>query len=87
MRSLMSLGLSSEQSIELLTHKAIARAQSDTGVLDGLFDASDRPEGGGVIRWLNDLEEDDRYVIMSYCFIQVGPIAHSYEDTRGGAVV
>ena len=61
MGSLMSLGLSSEQAVELLTHMSIAKAQSESGALDGLFDASDRAEGGGVIGWLNDLETDDRY--------------------------
>ncbi len=61
MLSLMSLGLSSEQAIELLTSVKIAKAQSVSGALDGLFDASDRAEGGGVIGWLNDLEKDERY--------------------------
>ncbi|KAI0715904.1 glycosyltransferase family 24 protein [Cerioporus squamosus] len=61
MLSLMSLGLSSEQAIELLTHMTIAKAQSESGALDGLFDASDRAEGGGVIGWLNDFENDERY--------------------------
>ena len=50
MGSLMSLGLSSEQAVELLTHMSIAKAQSESGALDGLFDASDRAEGGGVER-------------------------------------
>ncbi|KIM70432.1 hypothetical protein SCLCIDRAFT_1206560 [Scleroderma citrinum Foug A] len=29
-----------------------------TEFLEGLVDASDRREGGGVILWLNDLEKD-----------------------------
>ncbi|TBU43432.1 glycosyltransferase family 24 protein [Dichomitus squalens] len=58
---LMSLGLSSEESIELLTHAKIAKAQTEGGALDGLFDASDRAEGGGVIGWFNDFEKDERY--------------------------
>ncbi|CDO68442.1 Glycosyltransferase Family 24 protein [Trametes cinnabarina] len=61
MLSLLSLGLSPEQAIELLTHRTIAEAQSSGGILDGIFDASDRPEGGDVIGWLNDLENDPRY--------------------------
>ncbi|KAI0641470.1 glycosyltransferase family 24 protein [Trametes meyenii] len=61
MLSLMSLGLSSTQAVDLLTHRAIAQAQSNGGGLDGLFDASDRSEGGDVIRWLNDFEKDERY--------------------------
>ena len=62
MRSLASLGLSPSQSIDLLTHKIIYSAQQDTaGQLDGIFDASDRPEGGNVIVWWNDLTKDSRY--------------------------
>ena len=61
MLSLMSLGLSSEQAIELLTHPTIGKAQSQAGALDGLFDASDRAEDGEVIGWMNDFETDDRY--------------------------
>lgn len=30
-------------------------------LLDGLVDSSDRSEGGGVILWRNDIEEDTRY--------------------------
>lgn len=62
MLSLMSLGLNSTQAVDLLTHRTIAQAQASGGVLDGLFDASDRAEGGEVIGWLNDIENDERYV-------------------------
>ncbi|KAI0353822.1 glycosyltransferase family 24 protein [Trametes cingulata] len=61
MRALTGLGLSPAQAIELLTHRTIAQAQAGGGVLDGLFDASDRAEGGGVVGWLNDFETDERY--------------------------
>ncbi|CAL1698787.1 unnamed protein product [Somion occarium] len=61
MSSLGSLGLSPNQSITLLTHNAVSLAQADSGVLDGIFDASDRPEGGDVIVWWNDFEQDSRY--------------------------
>ncbi|KAI0948225.1 hypothetical protein AcW1_009797 [Taiwanofungus camphoratus] len=61
MRSLMSLGLSPEQAVELLTYPSIGAAQSQSDVLDGLVDASDRQEEGDVIVWWNDLEKDDRY--------------------------
>lgn len=30
-------------------------------MLDGIFDVSDREEGGDVIFWFNDLEKDGRY--------------------------
>lgn len=61
MRSVLDLGLTSEQAIDLLTHPTISKAQADSGVLDGIFDASDRPEDGGVLVWLNDFEKDKRY--------------------------
>ncbi|THG96572.1 hypothetical protein EW026_g5286 [Hermanssonia centrifuga] len=61
MQSLMSLRLTSEQAIELLTHRAVGVAQADSGVLDGIFDASDRLEGEGAIVWWNDFENDSRY--------------------------
>ncbi|OBZ72146.1 UDP-glucose:glycoprotein glucosyltransferase, partial [Grifola frondosa] len=57
---LTSLGLSPGQAMELLTHPAISSTQSESGVLDGRFDASDRPEEGDVIVWLNDFEKDER---------------------------
>ena len=61
MRQLASLSLNATQSLALLTHRAIGAAQADTGVLDALFDASDRREGGAAILWCNDIENDDRY--------------------------
>ena len=60
MRSLTSLGLSTTQALELLTHPNISEAQSSSDVLDGIVDASDRQEGGGVIQWLNDFDADQR---------------------------
>ena len=66
MQSLTSLGLSTSQALELLTHPYISAAQSASDVLDGIVDASDRQEGGDVIQWLNDFEKDSRYVIRCY---------------------
>ena len=60
MQSLASLGLSTTQALELLTHPNISEAQSSSDVLDGIVDASDRQEGGGVIQWLNDFDADQR---------------------------
>lgn len=58
--------LSPTDAIALLTHRAVAaaHAQSSQGgaVTEGLFDASDRREGGGVVVWWNDLERDSRCV-------------------------
>ncbi|KAF9239780.1 glycosyltransferase family 24 protein [Melanogaster broomeanus] len=53
-KSLIDLGLTAEQAIELLMYPAAE-------FLDGLVDASDRQEGGGVILYWNDLEADERY--------------------------
>ncbi|KIY49922.1 glycosyltransferase family 24 protein [Fistulina hepatica ATCC 64428] len=61
MESLTLLGLSSGQAIELLTHRALAAAQNRPPVLEGIFDASDRLEGGDVIQWWNNIEKDQRY--------------------------
>lgn len=65
MMSLLSLGLKESHAIELLTHRAVGLAQSDTGVLDGIFDASDRPERGNVIVYWNDIENDAKYVVLN----------------------
>lgn len=61
MQSLTSLGLSQEQAIELLTHPNISSAQrKGGGITDGLFDASDRQEGGELIVYWNDMNKDKR---------------------------
>ncbi|GJE88514.1 Thioredoxin-like domain-containing protein [Phanerochaete sordida] len=65
MRQLAALGLSPAQSLDLLTHRAVGIAQADTGVLDALFDASDRREGGAATLWCNDLRTDARYARWS----------------------
>jgi UDP-glucose:glycoprotein glucosyltransferase len=57
------LGLSAPQAIDLLTHEAVMLSQAENRVVNGLFDASDRPEGGGIIMWWNDLEKDSRFVV------------------------
>lgn len=67
MRSLIELGLSPAQAIDLMTFTELA-ASSDplskgpSTLLEGYFDASDRSEGGDVIVWWNDLEKDSRLV-------------------------
>jgi UDP-glucose:glycoprotein glucosyltransferase len=60
MNSLTSLGLSREEAVQLLTHPSIASAQQSKDIFDGIFDASDRPEEGGVIVWWNDIQNDKR---------------------------
>lgn len=97
-KSLVDLGLRTEQAIELLLHPVYSTSQqsssSASGVtsrhgstktnedvleeaksfslspkfvdfLDGLVDASDRPEGGGVVLYWNDLAADARYAQSS----------------------
>ncbi|KAJ7651981.1 glycosyltransferase family 24 protein [Mycena polygramma] len=63
--SLTSLGLSRAEALDLLTHPAVSAAQGDAGVLDNIFDASDRLEDGEVIVWWNDFEKDSRYASWS----------------------
>ncbi|KAF8812128.1 hypothetical protein BYT27DRAFT_7133469 [Phlegmacium glaucopus] len=60
-KSLTSYGISNLQAFELLTHPAIASSQKDGEVMEAVFDASDRPEDGGLIMWWNDMEKDSRY--------------------------
>jgi UDP-glucose:glycoprotein glucosyltransferase len=61
MQSLTSLGLDREQAMELLTHANISNAQRrGGGITDGLFDASDRQEGGDLIVYWNDFNKDKR---------------------------
>lgn len=62
--ALTSLGLTPGDAVALVTHPALAAAQArgaGAAVLDGIFDASDRPEGGRAITWWNDLTKDARY--------------------------
>lgn len=58
-RQLMELGLTSREVVELLSHQVIA--DSKQAELPQRFDYRDTTEGGGVIIWLNDLENDMRY--------------------------
>jgi UDP-glucose:glycoprotein glucosyltransferase len=64
MGQLTQLGLSPKQALDVLSNKHVQRALSQRTVLDGVFDASDRDEGGDVVLWLNDLETDERHVDM-----------------------
>ncbi|EIW78230.1 glycosyltransferase family 24 protein [Coniophora puteana RWD-64-598 SS2] len=57
-QSIMDLGLTGEQAVEVLMHPAYTKWAD---ALDGIVDASDRPEGGDVVLWWNDIETEDRY--------------------------
>jgi hypothetical protein len=62
MLSLTSLGLTPEQAFTLLTDDDIITAMTEPDPMEGLVDASDKIEGGGVITWWNNIEKDKRYV-------------------------
>ncbi|KAL5343439.1 UDP-glucose:glycoprotein glucosyltransferase-domain-containing protein [Aspergillus crustosus] len=57
--SFRSLGLSAEESIELLAHETIAESAAEEK--PQRYDYRDEIEGGNVIIWFNDLEKDARY--------------------------
>ncbi|KAH7886870.1 glycosyltransferase family 24 protein [Phlebopus sp. FC_14] len=59
-KSLVGLGLTQEQAVEFLMHPA-----HSANFLDGLVDSSDRQEGGSVVLWCNDLQNDQRYALYS----------------------
>jgi|HubBroStandDraft_1064217.scaffolds.fasta_scaffold678072_2 UDP-glucose:glycoprotein glucosyltransferase len=71
MLSLTQLGLSRSQALELLTHPAVSGAQ-ENDLLDGIFDASDRPEGGDVIMWWNNIEKDERCADIAIIQLEEG---------------
>ena len=60
MLSLMSLDLQPNEAFDFITHPSLGAFSPSNGVVDDLFDASDRPEGGGLIFWWNDIEKDSR---------------------------
>ncbi|BEI94341.1 uncharacterized protein CcaverHIS019_0608000 [Cutaneotrichosporon cavernicola] len=60
-KSLMAIGLSPKHAYELISDPIVGEAATEVDPLEGLVDASDRPEGGGVVVFLNDLEKDITY--------------------------
>lgn len=57
--SAKELGLSGEQAIKLLSHPAFAEVSTDMEAQR--YDWRDEDEGGNVIMWLNNIEQDKRY--------------------------
>ena len=57
--SLRGLGLTGPESVQLLSHPAIA--QSKVEEVSQRYDYRDTLEGGDIIIWLNDIEKDKRY--------------------------
>ena len=58
--SLVNLGITPHQALQLISDPLIGQSQTEDEPGDGIVDASDRPEGGGVIIWWNDIEKDSR---------------------------
>jgi UDP-glucose:glycoprotein glucosyltransferase len=54
-----NMDFTSAEAIQLLTHPAIAAAQSDGETQR--YDWRDESEGGNIIIWMNDIEKDKRY--------------------------
>jgi UDP-glucose:glycoprotein glucosyltransferase len=61
MLSLTSLGLLPGEAFDVVTHPSLGPSSPNNGFVDNLFDASDRPEGGDLVFWWNDIEKDSRY--------------------------
>jgi UDP-glucose:glycoprotein glucosyltransferase len=60
MLSLTSLGLLPGEAFEPVTHPSFGTASPRGGVLDDLFDASDRAEDGNLTFWWSDIKKDVR---------------------------
>ncbi|KAJ5492577.1 UDP-glucose:glycoprotein glucosyltransferase 1 [Penicillium diatomitis] len=69
-----SLGLSAQETVKLLSHKALAESQAEDQ--SPRYDYRDTTEGKDVILWLNDLEHDSRYETWSSALD--GYIANTY---------
>jgi UDP-glucose:glycoprotein glucosyltransferase len=57
----MEQGLTAQHAIELMSDPVVGTAQTEREPVEGLVDASDRDEGGDVISWMNDIEQDPQY--------------------------
>lgn len=57
--SLRDLGLTGPESVQLLSHPAIAESKVEE--VSQRYDYRDTLEGGNIIIWLNDIEKDKRY--------------------------
>ena len=53
------IGLTPPEAVSILSHDVVAQAQADD--TPQRFDWRDQLEGGNVIIWMNDLEQDKRY--------------------------
>lgn len=77
-RALEALGLSRQEAVKVVSDSGGSgedgKSKSSQGskeILDGRVDASDRPEGGDIVLWWNNIEEDERYSRWSPSFYTV----------------
>ncbi|KAI2792495.1 UDP-glucose:glycoprotein glucosyltransferase 1 [Penicillium oxalicum] len=68
------LGLTAQEAVKLLSHQALAEAQAEEQ--PPRYDYRDTPEGGQVVIWMNDVENDLRY--ESWSSALEGYIANPY---------
>ncbi|KAG8959414.1 hypothetical protein FRC03_008014 [Tulasnella sp. 419] len=74
MQELTDLRLTPAQAVNLISHTVLIKDQG-TKALEGIVDASDRQEGGGIIQWINNLEKDQMYSKWPH---SVHALLHSY---------
>lgn len=72
------LGISARETVKLLSHPILTESRSDEDVQR--YDYRDQIEGGDVIIWLNNLEEDSRYDtwpsdLQSVCMLLMSTLA------------
>ncbi|KAG6887758.1 hypothetical protein C0995_013010 [Termitomyces sp. Mi166 len=76
------VGLNRRDAFGLVTSPEVVKSQAG-GVLDGVVDASDRIEGGGVVVYWNDMEKDSRYEKWSTSvFTLIRPVFHGIPSAR-----
>lgn len=77
----IDLGLTGEEAISLLAHKAVAEAKTEDGQVQR-FLWHDGPEDGKVIVWLNNIEKDKRYEEFPKTLMAVSCPAPSLAEYR-----
>jgi UDP-glucose:glycoprotein glucosyltransferase len=73
-RALEALGLSRQEAVRVVSDSGggeDGKPKTGQEISDGRVDASDRPEGGDIVLWWNNIEEDERYSRWSPSFYSV----------------
>ena len=74
-RALEALGLSRQEAVRVVSESGgggeDGKPKASQEISDGRVDASDRPEGGDIVLWWNNIEEDERYSRWSPSFYSV----------------